>query len=254
MEVRPFARRDREQLRELATAHAGTATPGASIPAATILNQLEHPLGEYVIGPWVTDLVTFVAVERDRIVGAAHLRRYADDERVSDSYRDVGEIVWLLSWPDHLDAGRAVRDRALDHLAHWGVRLWYGDGSLPAPGVYGVSDSWPHVQLVYEEAGFDADEGQVEIVYAGMLCHFPEAGPPPLPELHLRRQLGPSRPRSTPSSTASSWAPTRSIRTSHEGEPTWPSRAGPTNATTGCVTTSAVAASAPGSSARPRSG
>lgn len=191
IEVRPFARNDREQLRELVSAHAGTATPGGSIPTATLLNQLERPLGEYIVGPWVTDLATFVAVERDRIVGAAHLRRYADDERASESYRNAGEIVWLLCWPNHLDAGRAVRDRALDHLAQWDVRIWYGDGTLPAPGVYGVSDAWPHVQLLFDEAGFDASRGQAEIVYAGTLDRFPEVGSPPMPALGTSRQLGP---------------------------------------------------------------
>ena len=191
VQVRPFARRDREQLTRLASAHVATATPGASIPSATLLNHLEHPLGEPVIGPWVTDLATFVAVERDRVVGAAHLRRYANDERASESYRDSGEIVWLLCWPEHLDAGRAVRDAALAHLAGWGARVWHGDGSLPAPGVYGVSDSWPHVRRLYEEVGFDPAGGRVEIVYAGTLDGFPEPAGPPVREVTVRRQLGP---------------------------------------------------------------
>jgi GNAT superfamily N-acetyltransferase len=71
------------------------------------------------------------------------------------------------------------------------VAVWYADGSLPAPGAYGVSDSWPHVQLLYEEAGFDPSRGQVEIIYAGTLDRFPGAGEPPLRGLTVRRQLGP---------------------------------------------------------------
>lgn len=191
LEVRPFVRHDREQLRALASAHAAAATPGASIPTATLLNHLERPVGEHIIGPWVTDLATFVAVERDRVLAAAHLRRYASHERVSESYRNLGEIEWLLCWPDHLDAGRAVRDEALNQLRKWDLRIWGADGTLPAPGVYGVSDSWPHVQLLYEEAGFDASSGQVEIVYAGTLDDFPPAGDPPLPGLSIRRHVGP---------------------------------------------------------------
>lgn len=191
VEIRPFARSDREQLTRLASAHVAAAVPGASIPASTLLNQLERPLGEYVIGPWVTDLSTFVAVERGRIVAAAHLRRYADDERTSESYRNTGEIVWLLCWPEHLAAGRAVRDAALVRLRSWGVHAWYGDGDLPAPGCYGVSDAWPHIQLLYEEAGFDHRDGQVEIMYAGTLDGIAAPGDPPLRELSLRRQLGP---------------------------------------------------------------
>lgn len=190
VDVRPFARRDREQLTRLANAHIATALPGGSVPAATLLNQLEHPIGEYIIGPWVVDLATFVAVERDRVVAAAHLRRYGDDNRVSTSYRNAGEIVWLLCWPDHLDAGRAVRDRALAQLAAWKVTVQYGDGTLPAPGVYGVADSWPHVHRLYGEAGFDPSGGHVEVVFAGSLDGIGEPGPPPVPGLSVRREVG----------------------------------------------------------------
>ena len=190
VEVRPFARQDREQLVRLVNAHIAAAVPGASIPAAALLNQLEHPVGEYVIGPWVTELATFVAIERDRIVAAAHLRRYADDVRASESYRNTGEIVWLVCWPDHVSAGRAVLNRALDVLADWGVRSAHGDGCLPAPGVYGLSDSWPHVRGLYEQASFDASGGQVEVVFVGSLDKFPPAGAPPLAGLSVRRQLG----------------------------------------------------------------
>jgi hypothetical protein len=142
VEIRPFARHDREQLTALVNAHIGTVTPGGSIPSATLLNQMERPLGEYIIGPWVTDLATFVAVERDRVVGATHLRRYVDGERVSACYRDAGEIVWLLCWPGDLAAGRAVRDAALAQLTAWGVRVWYGDGTLPAPGAGRGIGTW----------------------------------------------------------------------------------------------------------------
>lgn len=191
MDVRSFERRDREQLRDLASAHVGAAIPGATLPAATLLDQLERPSGEYVVGPWVTDLATLVVTERDRIVAAAHLRRYARDGQVGEDYRNAGEIVWLLCWPDHLKAGRAVRDAGLVQLSRWGVSRWFGDGSLPAPGVYGVSDSWPHIQELYREAGFDASGGQVEIVYSGALASFPDVGDLPLTGLAVRRRLGP---------------------------------------------------------------
>jgi GNAT superfamily N-acetyltransferase len=191
VEVRPFARKDRGQLSRLVNAHVAAATPGGSVPVAMLLNDLERPLGEDIIGPWVTDVVTLVALHHDRLVGAAHLRRYTDDDRASESYRDAGEIVWLLCWPDHLDAGRAVRDRSIARLGDWGVRIHYGDGSLPVPGVYGVSDSWPHVRTLYEEAGFDPNAGQVEIIFAGKVEQFLAPGDPPIEGLTVRRQLGP---------------------------------------------------------------
>lgn len=255
VEVRSFARHDREQLTRLVNAHIATATPGGSIPSATLLSQLEHPLGEHIIGPWVTDLATFVAVQRDRIVGAAHLRRYADDQRASDGYRNTGELVWLLCWPEHLDAGRAVRDAALAHLSRWGVRVYYGDGSLPAPGVYGVSDSWPHVRVLYEEAGFDPSGGQVEIVYAGTIDSLAVPGRPPVRGVTVQRRLGaPSAPRSLPSSTARSSVRTRSTTTSHGVAPIWPSRGGPTSATTGCGRICEARGSGAGSSVTPEHG
>ena len=190
MEVRPFARRDREQLARLVNAQVAVVLPGAYVPPATLLNDLEHPLGEYIIGPWVTDLATFVATERDRVVAAAHLRRYGDDARVSDSYRDVGEVVWLLCWPNHLDAGRAVLDTATGQLESWGVREHYANGTLPCPAVYGVSDSWPHVRALYEEAGFDAGDAHVEVVLAGLTAGVDPPGPAPIAGLSLRRRLG----------------------------------------------------------------
>ena len=76
IEVRPFTRGDREQLARLVNAHVAAAMPGASVPTATLLNDLERPIGEYVVGPWVTDMATLVVVEGDRIVAGAHLRRY----------------------------------------------------------------------------------------------------------------------------------------------------------------------------------
>lgn len=192
-EVRPFARSDREQLARLVNAHIATVSPGSYLPVATMLNDLERPLGEHIIGPWVSELVTLVAVERDQLVAAAHLRRFADDDRASESLRNTGEIWWLLFWPEHMDAGRALRNAALEQLEQWAVRAQHADGTLPAPGVYGVSDSWPHVSQLYSEGGFDASSGQVELVFFGGIGGFPsQIGRPELAGLELRRQVGPT--------------------------------------------------------------
>ena len=71
IEVRPFARKDREQLSRLVNAHVAAATPGGSVPVAMLLNDLERPQGEDIIGPWVTDIITLVVLQDDRLVGAA---------------------------------------------------------------------------------------------------------------------------------------------------------------------------------------
>ena len=193
LEVRPFARSDREQLASLVNAHVASATPGGHVPVATMLNDLERPLGEHIIGPLVSELTTLVAVERDQLVAAAHLRRFADDTRVSESLRDTGEIWWLLCWPTRIEAGRLLLDAALGHLDNWAVRVQHADGTLPAPGVYGVSDSWPHVSQLYSEAGFDASGGQTELVFFGAIDGFPSGVPRPrIAGLELHRRVGPT--------------------------------------------------------------
>ena len=191
-EVRPFNRSDRDQLTRLANAHIATVMPGWSVPVSSMLAQLERQPGEYIVDPWVIDRVTFVGVDRQRLVAAAHVLRYADEERVSEDYRNAGDMAWLICWPQHLDAGRAVRDAALAQLGAWNVRIQYADGLLPTTATYGVPDSWPHVRRLYEEAGFDAADGQVEVQFAGPVEGAPAPADPPLPGLTLQRALGPS--------------------------------------------------------------
>jgi len=189
-EIRPFVRTDRDQLLSLVNHHVATVLPGGSIPVSTLLAQLERDSGEYVIDPWVVDRHTIVGIERDRVVAAAHLKRYGSDATVMPDYVDAGSVDWVLCWPDHLDAGRAVLGAAVAHLARWKTRIWYADGSLPCLGVYGISDSWPHVQGLVTEAGFDDAGGHVEIVFAGDLGDVPAPGAAPLAGLTIRRVLG----------------------------------------------------------------
>lgn len=61
--------------------------PGLSVAVNTVLSQLEREPGEFIVDPWVSERATFVAEQRGRLVAAAHLLRYADDERVGESYR-----------------------------------------------------------------------------------------------------------------------------------------------------------------------
>jgi len=189
-EVRPFARSDRDQLTRLVNAHIATVMPGWAVPVSAVLNQLERQPGEYIVDPWVIDRATFVGIERDRLVAAAHVLRYGDEDRVSDDFRNAGEIAWLICWPHHVGAGRAVRDAALARIDAWSVRVQYAGGSLPTPAAYGVSDSWPHVRRLYEEAGFSA--GQIEVQFVGPIDAVPApAAEPPLAGLTVQRALGP---------------------------------------------------------------
>lgn len=189
-QVRPFSRSDREQLTRLINAHIAALVPGFSLPTAAILSQLEREPGEYIVDAWVTQRSSLVGVESDRIVAAAHLRRYAGDVQVSETYRNAGEIAWFLYWPGHPEAGRTVLAAALRQLDEWKVRVAYADGALPITAAYGVSDAWPHIAERLLEAGFDDSDGQVEIQLAGQVHQIDEPGAAPVPGLTVQRSLG----------------------------------------------------------------
>jgi GNAT superfamily N-acetyltransferase len=190
-EVRPFARHDRDALTALANRHIAAVLPGGAVPVATLLSQLERDTREPIVDPWVTDRHTLVGIDAEQMVAAAYLKRYDSDERVGIGYRNQGEIAWLLCDPANLEVGRETLAAAMSHLSGWQCTRWLADGNLPCLGVYGIPDSWPHIERLLVEAGFDDDGGQVEIVYAGDISQISEADSPPLGALELRRVVGP---------------------------------------------------------------
>jgi hypothetical protein len=181
--VRSFRRSDRDQLTELVNAHVAAVVPGMSVSVSTVLAQLEREPGEFVVDPWVVERTTLVAEQRGRVVAGAHLLRYRDGEDVGESYRGAGEIRWLLCavdapyWPDAGEAGRALTAAAVAQLEQWGSRPQLADGSLPAPGVYGVPEQWPHVAALLEEAGFTP--GRRETVLLARVADLPGGLEPP---------------------------------------------------------------------------
>ena len=82
--VRPFHRRDREQLTSLVNAHAAAVVPGISISVAAMLSDLERQPDEFITDPWVSERVTLVAGQGNRVGAAAHRLRYFVDERAGD--------------------------------------------------------------------------------------------------------------------------------------------------------------------------
>ena len=190
MEIRAFQRRDRDQLTELVNAHIAAVVPGWAVSVSTLLSQLEREPAQYVVDPWVTERAALVAVERDRVVGGAYLKRYASDSRVTPDYDGAGEIAWLVGLPRKLDAGAALAAACVQRLEHWGVTRQWADGSLPTPATYGVPDAWPHVTALLRGAGFDDDDGRTEILVAGTLDAAGEPGPAPIEGLVLRREVG----------------------------------------------------------------
>ncbi len=199
IEVRPFRRGDREQLTTLVNAHAGAVVPGMSASASTVLSALERAPGEFIEDPWVSERITLVAVQDDRIAAAAHLLRYLPDDRAGSAARDAGEIHWLVfwpevpagnsCWPDATGAGEALITACVRRLEQWGVTRQHAGGELPVPGVYGVPEQWPHVSDLYERAGF-RHTGHTEIVYLAQVSDLPSLTQVPVAGLSVRRSVG----------------------------------------------------------------
>jgi GNAT superfamily N-acetyltransferase len=193
VEVRSFRREDRDQLTALVNVHTAAVVPGVSVAVNSVLSQLEREPGEFIVDPWVGERATFVAEQRGRVVAAAHLLRYAGDESVGESYRGVGEIRWFLFWPDapfwpdSTAAAETLLAACVAQLDRWSVSRQLADGALPAPGVYGVPEQWPHIRSLYERAGF-APEGNVEIVYLAEVGRLPASDA--REDLVVRRSVG----------------------------------------------------------------
>jgi GNAT superfamily N-acetyltransferase len=198
--VRPFHRRDRDQLTDLVNAHAAAVVPGQGVSVAAMLSHLEREPGEFIADPWVTERVTMVAVQNNRIAAAAHLLRYGDGEDVGVAYRGGGEIRWLVFWPEGpsssnpwwtagTQAASELIAACIAQLDRWDVTSQSAGGELPVPGVYGVPEQWPHVRALYEQAGF-VHTGHTEVVYLARVAHLPRLAHPPLAGLELRRTVG----------------------------------------------------------------
>jgi GNAT superfamily N-acetyltransferase len=196
--VRPFQRRDREQLTALVNAHIGAVLPGVAVSVNAVMSRLEREPDETIVDPWAIERATLVAVVRDAVVAGAHLVRYGAGPAVSDSYRDTAEIRWLVFAPREERAADALTAGCVALMEGWGVARMYADGSLGAPGVYGVPDVWPHVEAALERAGF-APGDRVESVLVADVADLPRGGEPPFAGLAVRRALGAHATRFTAS-------------------------------------------------------
>ena len=199
VEVREFRRSDRDALAGLVNAHVAAVVPGVVLSVNAVMNQLEREPGEFIVDPWVRERLTLVAEERGRVVAAALLLRYGDGPQVGESYRGVGEIRWFTywphvpvgnpHWPDATAAAGMLLAASVLQLERWGGRQ-YADGALPAPGVYGVPDQWPHLRALYEEGGF-VHVGNTEIVLLGDVAFLESASSgQPDDRLVARRSVG----------------------------------------------------------------
>jgi len=199
IEVRSFRRSDREQLTQLVNTHAAAVVPGMGVSISTVLSALERQPGEFIEDPWVRERVTLVAEQAGRVAAAAHLLRYFSDERAGSAARDVGEIHWLLFWPeapagnpcwlDATQAAEALMAACIRQLGAWGVTRQQAGGELPVRGVYGVPEQWPHIRTIYQRAGF-AHTGHIEIVYLARVKDLPRPAEVPVAGLSACRSVG----------------------------------------------------------------
>ena len=191
--IRPFRRGDREELTWLVNAHVQAVVPGVSVSVNRVLSQLECEPGEFIVDRWVDQRATLVAEQR-RVVAAAHLLRYRDDEQTSPGYRGAGDIRWLVCgldapfWPGALEAGAQLVDAAVRYLSGAGVTRILADGALPAPGVYGIPDAWPHVRDLLLHAGFREGD-RFEWIWLAEIAGLLRV-PAPDPAFSLRRTIG----------------------------------------------------------------
>ena len=163
--IRPFERRDRDQLTALINMHVAAVIPGVVLSVKTVLGQLEREPQENIVDPWVAERRCLVAERSDGIVAATLLHRFRSDRDVSESYRGIGDVRWLVCAIDAADAGARLLDTALEQMSAWQVRLVVADCSLPARGCYGVPDTLPHIRSLLSDAGF-GEPTRTELVLA----------------------------------------------------------------------------------------
>jgi GNAT superfamily N-acetyltransferase len=188
VQVRPFERRDREQLTRLVNRHIEAVVPGAAVSVNSVLSQLEREPREAIVDPWVSDRRTLVAVEREAIVAAGHLLRYGQDARVGEPYRGAGEVRWLICDPSRPEAGHELMAHAMQVMDEWGVSRRYADGSLPAIATYGVPACWPHIRELYVTCGFHPSRS--ETILVAWVSDLPHAATTSISGAVLERWVG----------------------------------------------------------------
>jgi len=181
------------QMQALVNAHLSTLAPGWALPEQYIASRLQRDPGEFIVDLWVTARVTLCAIERQRVVAAAHLLRYGSGVEVNGAYRNAGEIAWFLAWPDASQAATALLEAANRQFGRWEISTaWAWQGALPASVFAGVPDVWPHIAAALATAGYrpDRDAAREEAVYGGRLDQIPPPADPPIAGMTIRRSTG----------------------------------------------------------------
>jgi hypothetical protein len=184
--IRPFERRDRDQLTALVNLHVAAVIPGVVLSVNAVLSQLEREPYENVVDPWVAERRCLVAVLDEDIVAATLLHRFRPDEDVGSAYRGTGEVSWLVCRLDAMKGGARVLEAALAQMEAWQVTVVRAECNFPALACYGVPDTLPHIRGLLRDAGF-GEPTRTEFVLAADCRSLTGRHPP---ELSRTRTLG----------------------------------------------------------------
>ena len=188
MHIEPYHSDQLTQLTYLINAHMGAVMPGWSLPAAYVEDRLYRNPGEYVIGPWVIERKTLCAIEKGRLVAAAHLLRYGTGAEVAEHYQNIGDIGWLLAWPQNDEAARVLLQACYDQMKGWNVsQIIVWDSTLPVCS--GIPPQWPHLVALFKEAGYEPDPDSAEAIYGGRIDAIPLPGNAPIEGADVRRMM-----------------------------------------------------------------
>ncbi len=177
IEILPYEHNFLEQVSVLVNYHIGAVIPGWALPAARIEAGMHRNPGEYVIDPWVVERKTLCALESQRVVGVAHLLRYGTGDEVGEHYRGVGDISWLLAWPEHAEAALALLNACQEQMTDWNTpHVFAWNNGLPMPLYADISDAWPHILHLFRGAGFQPS--RKEALFGGRLRDTGVDAPP----------------------------------------------------------------------------
>jgi hypothetical protein len=94
--VRPFHRRDRDQLTVLVNAHAAAVVPGVGVSVSTMLSELERQPGEFVVKP-LPPLLPSPLRRRRGFLGGFRPGR-SSEPRGIDEFRCLLPDFWKGHW------------------------------------------------------------------------------------------------------------------------------------------------------------
>jgi GNAT superfamily N-acetyltransferase len=189
--IEPFQEAHLFRVQLLINMHLSTLAPGWGLPEVFIARCLHRNPYQETTDPWVQERMTLCALQKQRVVAAAHLLRYGSSPEVNPYYQNAGDLAWFLAWPNASEAAATLLTAARRQFAAWGVtREYTWDAGIPVGPFVGVPDVWPHIALALETAGYAPRAGKEELVYGGPLDAALPGGAPPVAGLTLRRVMG----------------------------------------------------------------